>query len=126
MKQRLQISITGSIWAALAAWSFYKDASIRGAVFAGIAAVFLGSALLFPRLADRIHRGLGAALNFAVNAVSLLLLTLIYFLVFAPLGLFLRATGKLHTTKRPDRSQATYWIPRQNEPVSEARYRRTF
>ncbi|MBI4563347.1 MAG: hypothetical protein HY716_01465 [Planctomycetes bacterium] len=125
-RARIQILLTGLLWSALAAISFVLHHTLRGWICAAIAGVLLVSAAAVPSLARGIHKVLAFLLVTAVHTLSLILLGLIYFLVIAPAGLFLRLTGSLQTTTRPDPSLPTYWIARPREPLSRERYHRTF
>lgn len=60
------------------------------------------------------------------TGVTWVLMTLTYLLLFLPVGLFLRATGKLRLQKAYDSSRASYWHPASERPASLERYRRQF
>jgi len=80
------------------------------AVVAAIALVVLVLALASPlgayaRLSgwiERFARGVG-------TVVTWVLMPLIFYGLFLPVGLLLRATGKLRLTRSPDRSRPSYW-----------------
>jgi hypothetical protein len=55
-------------------------------------------------------------------------MTLLYYLLFLPVGLVLRARGKLAITRSPDPRRSSYWISvdeRERARTSES-YRRQF
>ena len=94
--------------AAALIWWLWKP--ILAAVVAGIAVLTLLLALFFPTTA---YRGLSRALEAFGHAVGMavtwVLMTLLYFLLFLPAGLLLRAGRKLGITTAPDRQLASYW-----------------
>jgi hypothetical protein len=126
-KARLQLAITGALWGGLAFVCLrYWGHPVKGWIFAGLATSFLLIAAFVPKLAGRIHHALGWTLNAVVNAIGCALLALLYWFVLSPAGLLLRTAGILQTTKRPDPSRPTYWIPRPRDPITPERYRRAF
>ncbi len=94
--------------AVAAALAFWKP--VLGGVVGGIALLVLAAGLVAPvavyaRLAtalDRFARAVG-------TAVTWLLMPLLFYGLFLPVGLLLRATGKLAITRGPDPARATYW-----------------
>jgi hypothetical protein len=53
-------------------------------------------------------------------------MTLLFYLVFLPLGAFLRARGKLGISKGADRRLASYWISTEERQPTPESYRRQF
>lgn len=93
--------------AALALWK-----PVLGAVAAGIAVLLLALALLAPATALRRLEGWIAAFARGVGvAVTWVTLTLVFVLVFLPLGLLLRAFGRLRIAPGLDPEAPTYWRP---------------
>ena len=67
---------------------------------------------------------LAIVLGFAVSQV---ILTLVFFLVFAPLGLIARCAGKDFLSRKLDRQADSYWVPRERRGrPSPADYERQF
>ncbi len=58
--------------------------------------------------------------------VTWLLMTLLYYVLFLPVGLLLRARGKLAVTRHPDRRLASYWISTEGKPWTAESYRKQF
>ena len=54
------------------------------------------------------------------------ILTLFFFLVVTPIGLFARLAGKDFLSLKLDRRVNSYWIPREQKPESPADYERQF
>jgi hypothetical protein len=77
----------------------------------GAAVVFAGLGLAVPRaltLVERVWMKLALVLGAVMTRV---VLVLTFFLVFAPLGLVMRALGRRPLTIGPDRGAASYWTP---------------
>ncbi len=118
--------LVGMILMLLGAWFFYRGKPASPFVFCpGVLLFFLG--LLFPGTLLCVYlpwMGIGLALGFVVSQV---LLTLLFFLLVTPLGLFGRIIGKDFLRKKLDRDAASYWIARtpRAEPAPET-YLRQF
>jgi hypothetical protein len=88
--------------------AFWKP--LLAAVAATLALALLAVALASPRgLYPRVERGLAAFARAVGLGVTWITLTAVHLLVFLPLGLLLRATGRLRITRSPDPAAATYW-----------------
>jgi hypothetical protein len=126
-KARLQITLTGLIWAGLSAACFlYFHYPTRGWIFGGLSALFLVSAAVLPPLAVGIHKVLSTLTHGLVTGISLLCLIVVFYLVLLPAGLVLRATRSLKTTRRPDPALQSYWTDRPKEELTAAQYLRPF
>ena len=55
-----------------------------------------------------------------------LILIVLFYLVFTPIGLVLRLFGKDLLNRKIDPEAKSYWIPRPKEPFDEKRYERQF
>ena len=55
-----------------------------------------------------------------------LILILLFYLVFTPIGLVLRLFGKDLLNREIDKDAHSYWIPRPKEPFDKKRYERQF
>lgn len=85
---------------------------LLGAVAAGVALALLALALLAPRTAYPRLEGWIATFARGVGvAVTWVTLTLVFVLVFLPMGLLLRATGRLRIAPGLDPEATTYWRP---------------
>lgn len=100
---------------------------VAAAVVAGVALALTVIAFLWPLSLHRtITRGLERFARALATAVTWVLMTLLFFLVFLPLGLALRAAGKLGITRRPDPRLASYWEPAAGREPTLDSYRRQF
>jgi hypothetical protein len=100
------------------------------AVVAAIALVLLLVALAAPAAYAKISGGLERFGHWVGRAVTWLLMPLLFVLLFLPVGLVLRAAGKLRITRGPDPSRASYWdVPEPGQGWGDAgadSYRRQF
>lgn len=70
-------------------------------------------------LLDRFAHGVGMA-------VTWLLMTLLYYFLFLPVGLFLRLRGRLGVTQHPDRRLPSYWSSTEKRAWTAESYRKQF
>lgn len=85
---------------------------LLGAVAAGIAVLLLAVALLAPgSLYPRIEGWIAAFARGVGVAVTWVTLTLVFVLVFLPMGLLLRGAGRLRIAPGLDPEAPTYWRP---------------
>jgi hypothetical protein len=82
-----------------------------GAVVAGIAICFALLAVASPLGAYKgVLKALDRFAHLVGATVTWLLMTVLFYLVFLPAGLVLRARGRLHVSRGADRNLPTYWI----------------
>lgn len=93
-----------AIAALLALWK-----PLFGAVVAAIALVLLAVALAAPGAYARLAGGLERFGVWVGRAMTWLLMPLLFYLLFLPVGWALRTAGKLRITRGADPSRATYW-----------------
>jgi hypothetical protein len=99
----------GLAFAALLHFGVHKERSAM--VVAGVAVLVallalaspLGGYKVLARWLDRFAHAVGAAVTWVLMAI-------LFYLVFLPAGLILRAQGKLGISKRADKRLPTYWI----------------
>ncbi|MFP3940532.1 MAG: hypothetical protein ACLF0P_09525 [Thermoanaerobaculia bacterium] len=100
---------------------------LLGALAAGLAGATLVLALVAPEaLYQRLEAALaafGRALGLAVSWVTL---TVLHLAVFVPLGLVLRATGRLRLDLALAPDEPTYWRPADAGSPQERRHERQF
>lgn len=81
------------------------------AVVTVISLLVLALALASPlNLYARFEHGLDRVAHGVGLAMTWILMPILYVLLFLPVGLLLRAAGKLRLTRRPDPGAATYWL----------------
>jgi Saxitoxin biosynthesis operon protein SxtJ len=95
---------------------FYVSASMGPTLLAG--------ALVWPRALAPVERG-WSALAHALGFINTrLLLAFVFFVVMAPIALFMRAIGRDPLERRRDRRRPTYW--RTREPAEADRLTRPY
>ena len=100
---------------------------VAGFVVAAVALLFFLVAVaapltLYPKvtaLLDRFAHAVGTTLTWV-------LMTLLYYLFFLPVGLLLKAGHKLAITTRFDRALPTYWSPADERQRAPEAYRKQF
>jgi len=116
--------------AAALALSFWKP--LLGAVVAAVSLLVLVLALVSPLAGyGRLERGIERFAHGVGTAVTWLLMPLLFYLLFFPVGLLLRSTGKLRLTRRPEGGLESYWWRPEAAQAGwqrgdVARYRRQF
>ncbi|RPH54117.1 hypothetical protein EHM82_07335 [bacterium] len=114
------LSIAAAVW-------FLFDRPVAAAVIAGIAVALTLIAFLAPlTLYRKISRGLEVFAHWVGSGVTWVLMTLLYYLLFLPVGLVLRARHKLGITRSADRNAPTYWTDTEARPRTPETYRRQF
>ncbi|HEV2846258.1 MAG TPA: hypothetical protein VG477_15485 [Thermoanaerobaculia bacterium] len=118
----------GLIGLAAAAFSYYVlQHEVAGVVIAVIAVILALIALVSPLgLHKKVTRVLERFAHAVGSGVTWVLMTILYFLVFLPVGLFLRARRRLGITQGPDRSLPTYWTRTEERAKTPESYRRQF
>jgi hypothetical protein len=104
--------VGGAVGLAVAAlFYFVFHRPVAAEVIAAIAVLVALLALASPLGAYKtLSRWLDVFAHAVGTAVTWVLMTVLFFLVFLPAGLILRARGKLAITKGADRRLVTYWI----------------
>ncbi|HVR09017.1 MAG TPA: hypothetical protein VMW75_13290 [Thermoanaerobaculia bacterium] len=102
----------------------------RTGLAAAVAAVAIAVALLALATPLTLYRQLRGALDrlgsWVGTAVTWLLMTVLFYLLFLPVGLVLRATGKLAFTRFADPALATYWTTTADRVPTAESYRKQF
>jgi len=102
----------GAVGLAVAALLHFVFHRTVAAEVVALIAVAIAQLAIFSPLG--LYKGLTRALDRFAHAVGAtvtwVLMTVLFYLVFLPAGLFLRARGRLHVSRGADRSLGTYWI----------------
>ncbi len=117
--------IVAAVLSAIALWNLYRGRMTVVAVLAGIAGVLVLTGLFVPVAARAFHRfwmGIAAVLGY-VN--SRIILSLLYYLVFTPVGLVRRLIGK-DPMKRRGSPQSSYWVTREYTRQTKDQFERLF
>jgi hypothetical protein len=114
----------GLVVAALFYFVGHKETA--AAVVAGIAIVLAFLALVAPlTIFKKISHALEVFAHAVATAVTWVLMTILYYIVFLPIGLVLRSGKKLAITKGADPRLPSYWKSTEGENPLES-YRRQF
>ena len=115
----------GSVLLIISAILFINDKS-SFIYFGTIGILLILTGLLFPFVLkpfNKIWMALAVVLGWFSSRV---ILTLMFYLVFTPLGFFLRVTGKDFLKLRYDKNANTYWEKREKKEKELIEYERQF
>jgi hypothetical protein len=119
--------LVGGVVGAVVALIVWQWRPAMALVVLGIALLLTALALVSPLGA---FRRVTAALEAFGRAVGVgltwVLMTLVYYLLFLPVGLVLRARGRLRLRKRLEPGLPSYWTPLPDRPRTLDGYRRQF
>jgi hypothetical protein len=112
---------------AAAAVYFFLHRPVAAAVIASIAILIFLLAMVSPLgLYKGLARGLDRFARAVAAVVTWVLMTILFYLVFLPTGLLLRARQKLAISRGADRRLATYWISTEGRERTPESYRKQF
>jgi Saxitoxin biosynthesis operon protein SxtJ len=117
--------VVAGVLFAISLWNIYRGRTTQVAVFGGTASILLLIGLFVPLAARTFHRvwmGLAGVLGY-VN--SRILLSLLYYGVFTPVGLVRRLVGH-DPMKRRGSTQSSYWVTRENTRQTKEQFERLF
>jgi hypothetical protein len=110
---------------AIAAWHIYRSRPVPAVLLGAGGGILLAVGAAFPRAAAQFHHWwmrLAAVLGYVNSRV---LLTIIYFLVIAPVGALARLTGH-DALQRHGGAQPSYWIKRASSRQTARSFERAF
>jgi hypothetical protein len=124
---RIRGVVGGTVGLAFAALLYFVGHKVRSAeVVSGIAIVLAVLALVAPLTAfKKVNHVLEVFARGVATGVTWILMTFLFYAVFLPIGLVLRAGHKLGITKGADQRLTSYWISTERETPLES-YRRQF
>jgi len=125
---RIRGAIGGVVGLAFAALLYFVGHKVRTAeVVAGIAVILALLALAAPlTVFKKVNHVLEVFARGVATGVTWVLMTVLFYVVFLPIGLVLRAGHKLGITKGADRRLTSYWIPTADRETPLESYRRQF
>ncbi len=86
--------------------------TLGGAVF------FLFFSIVWPKVLMPLYKIWVKIGDFIGGIISRIILIILFFLIFTPIGLVLKVLGKDLLNKKIDRSKSSYWIHRDKQPES--------
>ena len=117
--------VVAAVLSGIAAWNFYKGRTTVVLIFGGLALALIVTGFLLPALARRFHvvwMTLAAALGYVNSRV---LLSLLFYLVFAPYG-FVSRLFKRDPLRRRGAESESYWTPRKQTRQAREGFERLF
>jgi hypothetical protein len=117
--------IVGAVLLAFGAWSVWRGHPLRAQVLCGLGVYLMLIGALAPRWAVPFHRAwmkLAHALGYINSRV---ILGLLYYGIFTPLGVVLRLTGR-DPLQRRRAARESYWIPRAEPRQRPDQFERLF
>ena len=97
-----------------------------GLLFWGIGIAILLAGLIKPKLLVPVHKG-WMGMSFLMGLlVTHLILALMYYLIFTPVGLLMKALGRDPLRLKFDQNAETYWIRKDQAEFSREKYERMF
>jgi hypothetical protein len=117
--------VVAAVLLAIALWNLYRGRMTVVAIFVTIAGFLTLIGLFVPVAARTFHRfwmGIAAVLGY-VN--SRILLSLLYYGMFTPVGLVRRLIGR-DPLKRRGAAQSSYWVTREYTRQTKNQFERLF
>jgi len=117
--------VVAAVLLSIALWNLYRGRMTVVSIFATIAGVLTLIGLFVPVAARAFHRfwmGIAAVLGY-VN--SRILLSLLYYCLFTPVGLVRRVFGR-DPMKRRGAAQSSYWVTREYTRQTKTQFERLF
>lgn len=128
IRQRALIGVVVGLSVAALVWFLWKK-PVPAGVIAGVALLLSLPGLAAPLTAGKsVARALDRFAHFVGTGVTWVLMTLLYYLLFLPVGLVLRARGRLGITRIFDPRRPSYWtnVEERERARTPESYRRQF
>lgn len=122
-----QFGVVGIVFFGVLAALLYLRGRHTGAyIFGGLSAFFVLIRFIATPLLMPVFKG-WTAVAMVLNRISTtILLSVVYFLAFTPMGLLMRLFGTDPMKRRVDPRASSYWEPRPERPFDEKRYEQRF
>ena len=117
--------VVAAVLAAIALWNLYRGRMVHVAVFASFAGVLVLIGLLVPVAARAFHRFWMALAGILGYINSRIILSLLYYAVFTPVGFVRRLLGR-DPMRRRGPAEPSYWIQRETTRQSKTQFERLF
>jgi len=119
----ITLGVVCLLWSGILAW--------RGRMapvpwLLGASPVLLLLAALAPAALRPLHRVWLPAAGALARGITWVLLTAVFYLVFTPYGMILRARGKDPLERRFEPDRDSYWIPRRDEGFDPERLKKQY
>jgi formate hydrogenlyase subunit 3/multisubunit Na+/H+ antiporter MnhD subunit len=119
----ISLGVVCLIWAGILAWRGHG-----GAVpwLMGAAPILIALGLAVPRALAPLHRVWMPAARGLAHALTWILLTTVYYLVFTPFGVIRSLLGKDSLDRKWEPDRESYWIERHDGPFDPERTKRQY
>lgn len=109
----------------IAGWLWYKNSELW-IWFGGFGVLMLFTAVAATTLLIPLYKTLTVFSIIVGYFVSRIILTLMFAVLFVPIGLFTRLIGKDLLDKKVNKKAPSYWIKKEHTPFSREKYERLF
>jgi len=97
-------------WSLLGALLWWRSKA-SAPYFLALAGLFLVPAVVYPPVLGPVERAWMKMAEIMSAVMTRVILTLMFYLVITPIGLFKRLMGQDTLGLRPDSTKQTYWVP---------------
>ena len=118
--------IGGAVGLLIAALVYYFWKPGLAYVIAGVSLALALLALAAPPAYRKVAGLLDRFGHLVGMTVTWILMVLLYYILFLPVGLLLRARGKLAITRHPNRQASSYWSSTEGKARTAESYRKQF
>ncbi len=126
-KELRKFAIIAIVFFGLIAFLQYRHHNtIAMYIFGSLSAWGLIAAITFPPVIRPLHWLLTKVAHYIGWFNTRLLLGLMFYLIFTPIGLLMRAFGKDLLDQKVDRKAKSYWILKEEKPFEKKDYERQF
>ncbi|MEZ5065632.1 MAG: SxtJ family membrane protein [bacterium] len=119
----LSLGVVCLIWAGVLTWRGHPE-PVKWLL--GAAPVLAALGLTWPAALGPLHRVWMPVAHGIAQALTWVLLAVVFYVVFTPYGLISRALGKDPLDRKIDRNRASYWIRREDGPFDPERLKRQY
>ena len=104
---------------------FWRKGEV-GLVFCGVALALLLCGLIRPKSLIYLYRGWMTLSLILGLLMTHLILSVMYYIIFTPIGIVMRVFGRDILRKQFDKNQRTYWIKKEQNVLAKERYEKMF
>ncbi|MCA9751925.1 MAG: hypothetical protein KC591_07015 [Gemmatimonadetes bacterium] len=119
----LSLGVVCLIWAGVLTWRGHPE-PVKWLL--GAAPVLATLGLAWPAALGPLHRVWMPVAHGIAQALTWVLLAVVFYVVFTPYGLISRALGKDPLDRKIDRNRPSYWIRREDGPFDPERLKRQY
>src|SRR5215204_967884 len=117
--------VVAAVFLLIAAWNLYRSRETVGFIFASLSALFVLMGTFLPPVAKLFHVYWMKLAMFLGHINSIILLTLLFYLLFVPYNLISRAIGR-DPLRRRGKKSASNWTERKTTRQTKEQFERLF